>query len=165
MTTVVNDRIEKKVLLRAPRTRVWRALTDSKEFGHWFGVKFDAPFRPGAVLRGVIVTTAVDADVAKAQEPHVGLPFDITIDRIEPERLFSFRWHPFAIDRHADYSSEPTTLVEFELEEASDGIILTVTESGFDRIPLERRVAAFTANEQGWTMMVTVIEKYVTHAT
>jgi hypothetical protein len=95
------------------------------------------------------------------QKPHEGLPFEITIDRIEPERLFSFRWHPFAIEPGVDYSHEPTTLIVFELEEVGHDIKLTVTESGFDRIPLERRAVAFTANEGGWTMVVTLIEKYL----
>jgi uncharacterized protein YndB with AHSA1/START domain len=158
------DRIEKKILLRAPKQRVWRALADSKEFGSWFGVKFDGPFAPGACMRGVIVPTTVDADVAKAQKQYEGLSFEITIEQMEPERLFSFRWHPYAIDRSVDYSAEPTTLVVFTLEEVADGVMLTVTESGFDRIPLARRAKAFSANEGGWSMMVKMIEKYVVHA-
>jgi uncharacterized protein YndB with AHSA1/START domain len=155
------DRIEKKILLRAPRKRVWRALADSKEFGHWFGMKFDGPFTPGAVLRGVISPSKVNAEVAKAQKAHEGLAFDITIEQMEPERLFSFRWHPFAVDRGVDYSAEPTTLVEFVLEETAEGVLLTVTESGFDRIPLARRAKAFTANEGGWAIMVKVIGEYL----
>jgi uncharacterized protein YndB with AHSA1/START domain len=155
------DRIEKKVLLRAPRKRVWRALADSKEFGHWFGMKFDGPFTPGAVMRGVISPSKVDAEVAKAQKAHEGVAFDITIETMEPERLFSFRWHPGAVDPGMDYSAEPTTLVEFVLEETVEGVLLTVRESGFDRIPLARRAKAFTANEGGWTIMVKVIEEYV----
>jgi uncharacterized protein YndB with AHSA1/START domain len=155
------DRIEKKILLHAPLKRVWRALSDSTEFGTWFGVKFDGPFSPGATMRGVIVTTKVNAEVAKAQKAHEGMPFEITIERMDPERLFSFRWHPFAIERGVDYSTEPATLVEFALEEVANGVMLTVTESGFDRIPLARRAKAFTANEQGWGMMVKVIEEYL----
>jgi len=158
------DRIEKSVLLRAPRKRVWRALSDSTEFGSWFGMNFDGPFVPGASMRGVIVPTAVDADVAKAQQPYQGLPVEIAIEQMEPERLFSFRWHPFAIEPGVDYSAEPTTLVVFELEEAPNGIMLTITESGFDRIPLARRAKAFTANEGGWGMVVKLVEKYVSHA-
>jgi uncharacterized protein YndB with AHSA1/START domain len=155
------DRIEKKILLRAPLSRVWRALADSTEFGVWFGVKFEGPFTPGASVRGVLVTTQVDAEVAKAQSSHKGMPFEITIERMEPERLFSFRWHPFAIDRDVDYSSEPTTLVVFALELVADGVMVTVTESGFDRIPLARRAKAFSANENGWGVMIHVLEKYV----
>jgi uncharacterized protein YndB with AHSA1/START domain len=155
------DRIEKKILLRAPQERVWRALSDSTEFGIWFGMKFDRPFSPGAALRGILTPTTVDPEVGKAQKSHEGLEFDITIEQMEPQRLFSFRWHPFAIDRNVDYSGELTTLVEFELEKVADGVLLTVTESGFDQIPLARRAKAFTANEGGWSVMVTVIEKYV----
>ena len=159
------DRIEKKILLHAPRKRVWRALTDSTEFGTWFGMKFDGPFVPGASMRGVIVPTTVNAEVAKAQKQHEGLPFDITIEQMEPERLFSFRWHPFAIERGVDYSAEPTPLVVFSLEEVAGGVMLTVTESGFDRIPLARRAKAFSANEGGWSVMVKVFEEYlVVHA-
>jgi uncharacterized protein YndB with AHSA1/START domain len=158
------DRIEKKILLRAPRKRVWRALTDSKEFGSWFGMKFDGPFVPGAKMRGVIVPTTVNAEVAKAQKEYEGLPFEITVEQMDPERLFSFRWHPHAIERDVDYSHEPTTLIVFLLEEVPDGIMLTVTESGFDRIPIARRAKAFTANEQGWGMVVRLIEEYLAHA-
>jgi uncharacterized protein YndB with AHSA1/START domain len=156
-----SDRIEKTILLRAPRARVWRALTDAREFGDWFGVKLDAPFAPGTLVRGTIAPTKFDSDVAKGQQPYEGLPFEITIDRIEPERLFSFRWHPFAIERGVDYSSEPMTLIVFTIDEVPEGVLLTVTESGFDQIPLARRAQAFTANEQGWNMVVRVVEKYL----
>jgi uncharacterized protein YndB with AHSA1/START domain len=156
-----SDRIEKKILLHAPRKRIWRALSDSTEFGTWFGMRFDGPFVPGAVMRGVIVGTKVNAEVAKAQKEYEGMSGEITIERVEPERLFSFRWHPFAVERGVDYSAEPTTLIVFTLEETPDGILLTVTESGFDQIPLERRSKAFTANEQGWTMVLKLIEEYL----
>ena len=159
------DRIEKKILLRAPRKRVWRALSDSSEFGTWFGIKFDGPFAPGARMRGVLAPTTVNAEVGKAQKEFEGKQFEITIEQMEPERLFSFRWHPFAIEPGVDYSAEPTTLVVFALEElaggVTDGVMLTVTESGFDRIPISRRAKAFTANEQGWGMVVTLIEEYL----
>jgi uncharacterized protein YndB with AHSA1/START domain len=164
MATVTTDRIEKQVLLRAPHARGWRALTDAKEFGTWFGMKFDGSFTPGARVAGVIVPTAVDADVATAQQPYEGTPFEITIDRIEPERLFAFRWHPFAVEPGVDYSREPTTLIEFLLEDVTDGVVLTVRESGFDRVPLERRARAFAANEAGWTIQMRLIEKYVVEA-
>jgi uncharacterized protein YndB with AHSA1/START domain len=160
----MNDRIEKNILLRAPLSRIWRALTDSAEFGHWFGVKFDSPFAPGADIHGVIVPTAVDVEVAKHQKPYEGKPFAITIERIEPQSLFSFRWHPFAVEPGVDYSAEPTTLVSFTLEEVEQGVMLTVTESGFDKIPIARRARAFTANEQGWGMVITLIENYLAHA-
>ena len=158
------DRIEKKVLLRAPRKRVWQALSDSTEFGSWFGVKFDGPFAPGASMRGVIVPTKVNAEVAKAQKPYEGMALEITVEQMEPERLFSFRWHPFAVEHGVDYSAEPTTLVVFALEEVGNGVMLTVTESGFDRIPLARRAKAFMANEQGWGMVVKLIEEHLVHA-
>jgi uncharacterized protein YndB with AHSA1/START domain len=140
---------------------VWRALTDAKEFGTWFGVKFEGPFVPGERLRGVVVATEVDPVVAEAQEPHKGMPFDITVDRIVPETLFAFRWHPNALERGVDYSAEPTTLVVFSLEDVANGVKLIVTESGFDQIPLARRAKAFTANESGWTMVTMLIEKFL----
>ena len=158
------DRIEKTILLNAPLSRVWRAISDSTEFGAWFGMKFDGPFTPGARLRGTIVGTTVDADVAKAQKAHAGIPFEITVDRIEPERLFSIRWHPNAVERGVDYSHEPTTLIVFTLEEVANGVMLTVTESGFDQIPLARRAKAFQANEQGWGVVVKLLEKYLAQA-
>ena len=158
------DRIEKRIVLRAPRDRVWRALTDSSEFGRWFGMKLDGPFAAGAPVRGVIVPTTVDESVAAAQKEYEGFPVEIIVEKIEPKRLFSFRWHPYAVERDVDYTAEPTTLVEFVLEDAPGGVMLTVTESGFERIPLARRAKAFTANEQGWTMVITLIEKYVAHA-
>jgi len=158
------DRIEKQILLRAMRQRVWRALSDSTEFGTWFGVKFDGPFTPGATVQGVISPTKVNADVANAQKQYEGVAFEITIEQMEPERLFSFRWHPNAIEPAVDYSAEPTTLIVFSLEDAAEGVLLTVTESGFDQIPLERRLKAFTANEQGWGMVVKLIEEYLANA-
>ena len=161
MSTAVSDRIEKQVLLRAPLGRVWQALTEATEFGKWFGVTFDGPFKAGTVLAGSIVPTTVDAEVAEMQKPYEGLRFEFVIDRIEPKTLFSFRWHPFAIDPKVDYSSEPMTLVQFSLKEVPEGVLLSVVESGFDRIPLERRATAFTSNEGGWTMQMTLIRKYV----
>jgi uncharacterized protein YndB with AHSA1/START domain len=158
------DRIEKKVLLRAPVERVWRAISDAKQFGSWFGVKFDGPFAAGKSLIGRIVPTTVDPEVAKMQEAYAGTRFEFSIDRIEPMRYFSFRWHPYAVDPAVDYSKEPTTLVAFELEEVADGTRLTITESGFDRIPLERRAIAFARNEQGWTAQAALIEKYLASA-
>lgn len=161
MAVMTADQIQKKVLLHASRARVWRALTNAEEFGKWFGVKFEGPFTAGKPVRGVIAPTTVDAEVAKAQQPYAGMPFEINIDRIDPEQLFSFRWHPFAIEQDVDYSSEPTTLIAFTLEEVADGVVLTVTESGFNQIPLARRAKAFEMNEQGWGMQMKLIEKYL----
>ena len=158
------DRFEKKILLRAPLPRVWRALSDSTEFGHWFGVKFEGPFVPGTCLHGIAVPTKVDPELAKRQKQYEGAAFEITVYQMEPERLFSFRWHPFAVEPGVDYSTEPTTLVVFDLEETSEGVLLTVTESGFDQIPLARRAKAFTANEGGWSAVVKLIDRYVHHA-
>jgi uncharacterized protein YndB with AHSA1/START domain len=155
------DRIEKRVLLRAPRQRVWRAISDSSQFGSWFGVEFNGPFIAGARMTGRIVPTTADAEIARSQKPYEGTPFEISVDRIEPPRLFSFRWHPYAVDAGVDYSKEPTTLVVFELEEAAGGTMLTITESGFDQIPLERRAKAFASNEQGWAAQARLIEKYL----
>jgi uncharacterized protein YndB with AHSA1/START domain len=158
---MATDRIEKTILLKAPLKRVWRALSDSKEFGDWFGIKFDAPFVPGATLQGVIVGTKVNAEVAKAQKQYEGISFEIKIEQMQPERLLSFRWHPGAVEPGYDYSSEPTTLVVFTLEKVPDGVQLTVTETGFDQLPLARRAKAFTANEGGWTLVIKLIEEYL----
>ena len=158
------DRIEKKITLRASLQRVWQALSDSSEFGSWFGMKFDVPFVPGTTIRGTIVPTTVDPAVAETQEPYEGMPVEILVEQMEPEKLFSFRWHPFAIEQDVDYSAEPTTLVAFALEESPDGVILTVTESGFDSIPLARRAKAFAANDAGWAAQMQLIEEYLAHA-
>lgn len=153
MSSASTDRIEKKILLRAPRSRVWRALTDAEEFGKWFGVKLIGTFTPGVRVRGKILHAGYE---------HV--PFEITIDRMEPERLFSWRWHPNPIEPDVDYSIEPTTLVVFELEEVADGTMLTVVESGFDRIPLARREEAYRGNEEGWAWQIESIERHVRNA-
>lgn len=155
------DRIEKTILLRAPLKRVWRALSDSTEFGNWFGMRFNAPFAPGATMTAVIVPTTVNQEVAKMQKPYEGISFEIKIEQMQPERLFSFRWHPGAVEPGIDYASEPTTLVVFTLEKAPDGVQLTVSESGFDQIPLARRAKAFSANEGGWTLVIKLIEEYL----
>ena len=158
------DRIEKKILLHSPRERVWRAISDAREFGSWFGSAFDGPFAEGTRLTGKITPTTVDAEVAKMQEPHSGKAFDWTVERIEPMRRISFRWHPFAVETGVDYSKEATTLIEFELAEAAGGTLLTISESGFDQIPLARRAKAFSANERGWEIQTTLIEKYLVQA-
>jgi uncharacterized protein YndB with AHSA1/START domain len=155
------DRIEKQIVLKAPQSRVWEALTDSAQFGHWFGAKFDAPFTVGARMNGSIVGTKVNSEVAKMQEPYTGKPFTIIVDRIEPQNHFSFRWHPYAADPDHDYDAEPMTLVEFTLKPVSDGVLLTVTESGFDQLPPERRAEAFAANEGGWEIQTTLIDAYL----
>jgi uncharacterized protein YndB with AHSA1/START domain len=157
----IADHIEKKITLRAPVARVWRAISDAREFGAWFGVAFDGPFVAGERITGRIRPTTVDPEVAKLQAPHEGKAFDFTVDRVEPPRLISFRWHPFAVEPGVDYSKEPTTLIVFELTEVENGTLLRITESGFDRIPLERRAKAFAANEGGWEHQLRLIEKYL----
>jgi uncharacterized protein YndB with AHSA1/START domain len=155
------DRIVKSVLVHAPRHQVWPAITDAKAFGTWFGAEFDGSFTPGAHVTGRIAPTQVDAEVAKAQEPHKGKPIDITVDRIDPLRHFSFRWNPLAVDRSLDASKEPSTLVEFDLEEVADGTRLTVTESGFDQLPAARRAEAFESNAGGWEKQMGLVRSFV----
>jgi uncharacterized protein YndB with AHSA1/START domain len=158
------DRIEKVVVLRAPVARVWRAISDASEFGSWFGVAFDGPFVAGARMVGAIVPTKADPEVARTQEPYAGKMFELVVDRIQPMHLFSFRWHPFAVDPNVDYSSEPATLVVFELAPVAEGTRLTITESGFDGIPLARRAQAFAMNDQGWAAQLVLVEKHLAHA-
>jgi uncharacterized protein YndB with AHSA1/START domain len=144
------DRIEREVVIHAPRSRVWRALTDPTEFGAWFGVKVEGAFAPGARALGQITHPGCEH-----------LTWEITIERMEPERVFSWRWHPYAVEPEVDYSQEPTTLVVFELEEVAGGTRLRVVESGFDQIPLARRAEAFRMNGDGWTYQMQAIERYV----
>jgi uncharacterized protein YndB with AHSA1/START domain len=152
------DRIEKQVLLRASLDRVWRALSDATEFGAWFGLRVDGPFEPGRRLTALITPTVIDAAVAEMQKPYEGTAFEMMIERVEPERLLSFRWtHP----EQPGAAEAPATLVVFTLEERQDGVLLTVTESGFEQIPVERRAKLFTGNEQGWAIQIRLIEKYL----
>jgi uncharacterized protein YndB with AHSA1/START domain len=144
------DRIEKRVVLRAPRSRVWRALTSAEEFGVWFGVKLEGAFAAGATIRGKITHPG-----------HDHLTMELQVQRIEPEQLFSFRWHPYAVDPAVDYTSEPTTLVELRIEAVEGGTALTIVESGFDSIPLERRAEAFRMNDAGWAEQARNIERHV----
>ncbi len=148
------DRIEKRIELRAPISRVWRALTNPREFGEWFCVKIDGPFAVGQVSRGHIIHPGYE---------HV--KWEALIQKMEPERLFSFSWpHPKSFDKaeySPDYSNEPVTLVEFRLERTATGTLLTVTESGFDKLPADRRLRAFRDNEGGWAQQMKNIEAYV----
>ncbi|MEO7433656.1 MAG: SRPBCC family protein [Dokdonella sp.] len=155
------DRIEKTVMLHASRERVWRAISSADEFGLWFGVAFKGSFAENTRMTGTIVPTTVDADVARMQEPHAGMPFEFVVDRIEPMDRISFRWHPFAMEPGVDYSHEPMTHIVFELEDSNGGTRLTITESGFDRIPIERRAKAFAANEGGWEHQSQLVGKYL----
>ncbi|MEX0887211.1 MAG: SRPBCC family protein [Phycisphaeraceae bacterium] len=155
------DLIQKTIILNSSRERVWHAISDSGCFGAWFGAEFDGPFVVGSQMAGRIAPTQVDPEVAKLQAPHKGRRLEIRVECIEPMTRFSFRWHPFAIDPSYDYSQEPMTLVTFELSDVAEGIRLTITESGFDQIPIERRAQAFTANDGGWTHQTKLIEKYL----
>ncbi len=148
---MATDRIEKEVFLRAPRSRVWRALTDPRQFSEWFGVIVTEPFVPGARVRGSVTHPGYEH-----------LTFDIVIEQVIPEHSFSWRWHPYPIDTDRDYSIEPTTLVVFQLEDQPGGTLLTVVESGFDQVPLARRLEAYRGNDQGWTAQMAAIERYVT---
>jgi uncharacterized protein YndB with AHSA1/START domain len=151
MLAVSTDRIEKSSLIRAPRERVWQALANAEKFGKWFGVDLTGrKFAPGATVRGPVT-----------HEAYRHVTFEATIQEMEPGRRLSWRWHPYAVDPNRDYSGEPTTLVVFELADAPGGTMLTVVESGFDRIPIERRDEAFRSNESGWAQQMVAIEKYV----
>ena len=144
------DRIEKRIELKAPVARVWRALTDYREFGEWFRVKIEGPFVPGEVSRGHITYPGYEH-----------LQWEAMVKAMEPERLFSFTWHPYAVDPKMDYSAEPQTLVEFRLEKTAQGTLLLVTESGFDGIPAGRRAEAFLRNDGGWAEQMKNIERHV----
>jgi len=145
-----SDRIEKSVVLSVPRSRVWRALTDVREFNKWFGVELTAPFVPGAVIDGHITNVGYE---------HVVMT--IRVEAVEPEHTFSFRWHPNAIDMSVDYTADPTTLVAFTLEDVPEGTRLVVVESGFDALPESRRTPAFTSNSKGWEAQMQRIAKYL----
>src|SRR3954465_9814768 len=150
MAASPTDRIEKHVELNAPVARVWRALTDYKEFGQWFRVDLESPFIPGKVARGRITYPGYEH-----------LVMEVVVRRMEPQKLFSFNWHPYAVDPKADYSKEPPTLVEFRLEAVPGGTRLTLVEAGLDKIPAHRMPEAFRMNEGGWTEQMKNIERHV----
>jgi uncharacterized protein YndB with AHSA1/START domain len=147
---MVNDRIDKQIELKAPVSKVWRALTDHQEFGEWFRVKLEGPFVVGEVAGGFITWPGYEH-----------LRMEVVVQKIEPERFFSYTWHPYAIDPKVDYSKETPTLVEFTLEKNGEGTLLKVTESGFDKIPAARRSEAFRMNENGWGQQLKNIESHV----
>jgi len=146
----MTNRIEKRIEFKAPVSRVWRALSDYREFGEWFRVKLDGPFVPGQISRGHITYPGYEH-----------LKWKVVVQKMEPERLFSFTWHPFAIDPNIDYSNETPTLVEFKLEKIPSGTLLVLTESGCDKIPADRRLEAFRMNDGGWTEQMKNIETHV----
>ncbi len=149
----MSDRVEKTIELKAPVSRVWRALTDHHEFGTCFRVRLDGPFVPGQVSRGQITYPGY--------EHH---RWEAVVQKMEPERLFSFTWHPYAIDPTQDYSGEPSTLVEFTLESTATGTLLRVVESGFDKLPSKRRLEAFWMNDSGWSQQIQNIARHVEQA-
>ncbi len=144
------DVIEKEIVVHAPRAKVWRAITDFREFGKWFRAEMKDPFVPGASALGKITHPGYEH-----------LTLEVHVERMEPESLFSWRWHPYAVDPQQDYSTEPTTLVVFELEEIPQGTRIKVTESGFDAIPLARRAEAFRMNSNGWEGQLKNVARYV----
>jgi uncharacterized protein YndB with AHSA1/START domain len=146
----MNARIEKRIELKAPVSRVWRALTDHREFGEWFGVRIEAPFVAGQPSQGQITVPGYE---------HVR--WQAVVQKMEPERLFSFTWHPYAVDPKMDYSKETPTLVEFHLQQSATGTLLVVSESGFDKIPADRRAEAFRMNDGGWAAQMKNIERHV----
>ena len=145
-----SDRIEKEILLEAPRSRVWRALTDAAQFGSWFRAKLESGFAVGAQVRGHITYPGYEH-----------LKFEVFVERMDAEHYFSFRWHPYAVDPRRDYSDEPTTLVEFLLEERAGGTLLRVVESGFDSLPPGRRDEAFRMNAEGWAEQLKNVRVHV----
>lgn len=144
------DRIEKEITLRAPKSRVWRALTNAEEFGEWFRVKLEGPFAVGKSVHGRITYPGYE---------HMTMA--ISVERVDAEHLFSFRWHPYSIDPKVDYSKEATTLVEFRLKEVSGGTLLTVVESGFEKLPADRRAEAFRMNDSGWQEQIENVRRHV----
>jgi uncharacterized protein YndB with AHSA1/START domain len=146
----MDDKIEKRIELNAPVARVWRALTDYREFGEWFRVALEGPFVPGETARGQILHPGYEH-----------LTWQAVIQKMEPESLFSFTWHPYAVDPGADYSKETPTLVEFRLQATAAGTLLTLTESGFDKVPAGRRPEAFRMNEGGWAQQMKNIQSHV----
>lgn len=170
----VTDRIEKRITLRAPVSRVWRAIADAQEFGRWFGFALEGAFAEGKTIRGTFTGT-VDEDAIVEHQKSLGLrPSKVklpaanftfcTVERIEAERYFSFRWIPYGIDEEADPENEPTTLVEFRLEPVASGTLLTIVESGFDRVPAHRRERAFRMNEGGWAAQTDNLARYLESA-
>ncbi len=151
-TQTETDRIERSIVIKAPRSRVWRALSNAAEFGDWFGVDLKGKaFAPGKRVQGAFTIEGFEH-----------LMFDIIVERVEPETLLSYRWHPYSMDPHIDYEQEPRTVVTFTLKEIDEGTLLTVVESGFDNVPPERRLEAFRMNSRGWQFQLDNIQRHVT---
>jgi uncharacterized protein YndB with AHSA1/START domain len=154
MNETYSGRVEKQIELKASVSRVWRALTDYREFGEWFRVKMEGPFEAGKPAQGHITYPGYEH-----------LKLEVVVQKMEPEKLFSFTWHPNAVDPNTDYSKETPTLVEFKLEKTANGTLLTITESGFDKVPADRRALAFRMNDRGWTEQIKNIDQYVAQKT
>lgn len=149
----MKDRIEKTIELRAPVSRVWRALTDHNEFGAWFRVRWDGPFVLGKATRGRSTYPGFE---------HI--QFELVVTRMEPERLFSVTWGPYAVDPDDECAQDPPTVVEFTLEAIPGGTRLRLVESGYDKFPPHRRVAVFRDNEDGWNTQMENITRHVENA-
>lgn len=173
-TTTISDRIEKQIVLRASPSRVWDAISDAEEFGSWFGVRLRGGFAPGRTVTGIF-DAELDEGAIVAHQKRMGLtPSKVrmpepnavfcTVERVEPETYFSFRWIPYGIDAEADPDNEPTTLVEFTLEPVPEGTRVTIVESGFDRVPAHRRERAFRMNDGGWSSQTENLRKHVDEA-
>lgn len=164
------DKIEKRLLLHAPRSRVWRALTDVREFAQWFGLKLEGEFVAGKPIAARFEEPLPEAVILEAQK-RAGLPPSkvklpenntfCTVERIEPERYFSFRWIPYGVDAEIDPRGEPTTLVEFRLEQVAEGTLLVIVESGFEHVPERRRERAFRMNQGGWSAQAENLKNHV----
>jgi uncharacterized protein YndB with AHSA1/START domain len=149
------DRVERSIHIKAPRNKVWHSLTNAEEYGKWFGAKLTGKrFEPGQRVQGPITIQGYEHVV-----------FDVVIDRVEPETLMSYRWHPHAVDASVDYSKEERTLVTFTLKDTPDGTLLTVTETGFDKVPPARRMEAFRGVSNGWPHQLDNIARHVTSQT
>jgi len=151
-STASTDQIERSIHIQATRSRVWRAISNAQEYGQWFGAKLTgASFAPGQHVKGPITICG-----------HEDVIFDAIIERVEPEHLLSYRWHPYAIDPAFDYSQEQRTLVTFTLQDTADGTLLTVVESGFDQVPPGRRVTALQMNTRGWEAQLNNVARHAT---
>ncbi|MEO8389326.1 MAG: SRPBCC family protein [Polaromonas sp.] len=147
------DRIERNIHIKATRSRVWQSISNAEDFGKWFGATLKGgPFKPGQHVTGLINFTVAGNDK---------IMFDAVFERVEPESLLSYRWHPYAVDAAIDYSKEERTTVVFTLKDAPDGTLLTVVESGFDKVPAARRAEAFRMNSGGWEGQLRNIGNYV----
>ncbi len=150
-TETPTDRVERSIQIDAPRSRVWRALSNAQEFGRWFGANLEGQaFAPGRRVQGPITIAGYEHVV-----------FDVVVEKMEPEQLFSYRWHPHAIDPAVDYSKEPRTLVTFTLQDAGAGTLLKVVETGFDNVPPDRRLEAFRGVSAGWPAQLQNIQRHV----